>query len=282
MTDPRIRASIRYPNDLTVPGMWHARLVRSPYARRPGHRHRQLPRPSRMWSSSPPRTWSRWAATAARSRTSTCWPESPATSATRSPPSPLPTRPPPVRRPTCSRSATKRSPRSSTNAAPSGPAPRWCTTPTPSPTATPPTSACGPWKGPTCATASGSARLGLPQGEPYTADPEPDDHAEGFDAAQVIVDETFHLPAVQHVAMEPHACIASWRDGRLEVTTGTQTPFNMRQDLARLFGLPDTDVRDRLPAHGRVVRRQDLRAHRGHRRRGRAAARPAGAAGPGP
>jgi CO/xanthine dehydrogenase Mo-binding subunit len=32
MTDPRIRASIRYPNDLTVPGMWHARLVRSPHA----------------------------------------------------------------------------------------------------------------------------------------------------------------------------------------------------------------------------------------------------------
>ena len=32
MTDPRIRASMRYPNDLTVPGMWHARLVRSPCA----------------------------------------------------------------------------------------------------------------------------------------------------------------------------------------------------------------------------------------------------------
>ena len=31
MTDPRIRASIRYPDDLTVPGMWHVRLVRSPY-----------------------------------------------------------------------------------------------------------------------------------------------------------------------------------------------------------------------------------------------------------
>ena len=37
------------------------------------------------------------------------------------------------------------------------------------------------------------------------------------DAAQVIVDETFRIPAVQHVAMEPHACIAGWRDGRLEV-----------------------------------------------------------------
>jgi hypothetical protein len=31
MTDPRIRAAIRYPNDLTVPGMWHVRLVRSPH-----------------------------------------------------------------------------------------------------------------------------------------------------------------------------------------------------------------------------------------------------------
>src|SRR4030095_365281 len=35
---------------------------------------------------------------------------------------------------------------------------------------------------------------GLPPGEPDTADPEPDDHAEGFDAAEVIVDETFHMP----------------------------------------------------------------------------------------
>src|SRR4029450_11926834 len=37
-------------------------------------------------------------------------------------------------------------------------------------------------------------------------------------------------------------CIAGWRDGRLEVTTGTQTPFNMRQDLACLFGLPGSAV----------------------------------------
>ena len=88
------------------------------------------------------------------------------------------------------------------------------------------------------------------QGEPYTADPEPDDHAEGFDAAEVIVDERFHMPAVQHVAMEPHACIASWRDGRLEITTGTQTPFNMRQDLACLFGLPESDVRIVCPPMG--------------------------------
>jgi CO/xanthine dehydrogenase Mo-binding subunit len=91
---------------------------------------------------------------------------------------------------------------------------------------------------------------GLPQGEPYTADPEPDDECEGFGGAEVIVDETFRVPAVQHVAMEPHACLATWDDGRLEVVTGTQTPFNVRQDLAGLFGLPDTGVRIVCPPIG--------------------------------
>ena len=83
-----------------------------------------------------------------------------------------------------------------------------------------------------------------------TADPDPGPGDDGFAAAEVVVDETFRLPAVQHVAMEPHACVARWSDGRLEVTTGTQTPFNMRQDLARLFGLPETDVRVVCPAMG--------------------------------
>ena len=44
MTDPRIRASIRYPNDLTVPGMWHAGWC-GPPTPPPRHRHRHLLRP---------------------------------------------------------------------------------------------------------------------------------------------------------------------------------------------------------------------------------------------
>ncbi len=91
---------------------------------------------------------------------------------------------------------------------------------------------------------------GIPQGEPYSADPEPRDADTGFAGADVIVDETFYMPAVQHVPMEPHACIATWTDGRLELVTGTQTPFSMRQDLAVLFGVPETDVRVVVPPMG--------------------------------
>jgi CO/xanthine dehydrogenase Mo-binding subunit len=50
--------------------------------------------------------------------------------------------------------------------------------------------------------------------------------------------------------MEPHATTAQWLGDRLEVTTGTQTPFNLRQDLARLFGLPTEGVRVIAPPMG--------------------------------
>ncbi len=35
--------------------------------------------------------------------------------------------------------------------------------------------------------------------------------------------------------MEPHAALAEWEDGRLTVWAGTQTPFNIRADLAGLL-----------------------------------------------
>ena len=69
------------------------------------------------------------------------------------------------------------------------------------------------------------------------------DVARGFAEADVIVEETFRTPAVQHVPMEPHVALAAWEDGRLTVYTGTQTPFNTRATLAELFALPPEQVR---------------------------------------
>lgn len=74
--------------------------------------------------------------------------------------------------------------------------------------------------------------------------------ADAFADAEVIVDEVFHTPAAAHVPMEPHATSAQWTDGRLEVITGTQTPFNIRQDLATVFGLPAEHVRVVAPPMG--------------------------------
>ena len=79
---------------------------------------------------------------------------------------------------------------------------------------------------------------------------EDDPFADAFADADVIVEDTFHVPAAAHVPMEPHATTAQWVDGRLEVTTGTQTPFNLRQDLAGVFGLATEDVRVIAPPMG--------------------------------
>lgn len=91
--------------------------------------------------------------------------------------------------------------------------------------------------------------LALGPDEPVV-DPDPAPDGEGFAAAEVVVDKTFHVAAAQHVAMEPHACVAQWHGERLEVTTGTQTPFNLRQELAVLFRLPEQAVRIVCPPMG--------------------------------
>ena len=65
----------------------------------------------------------------------------------------------------------------------------------------------------------------------------------GFREADVVVEETFRTAAAQHAPMEPHATLASWEEGRLELVTGTQTPFNLRADLAGLFGIGEERIR---------------------------------------
>lgn len=72
----------------------------------------------------------------------------------------------------------------------------------------------------------------------------------GFDEAEVIVEGEWTTASAQHAPMEPHACLAEWRDGRLTVWTGTQTPFNVRRELAGTFRLAETDVRIVSPPMG--------------------------------
>jgi CO/xanthine dehydrogenase Mo-binding subunit len=64
-----------------------------------------------------------------------------------------------------------------------------------------------------------------------------------FAVSDVVVDETFRLAGAQHAHMEPHASLARWQGGMLELWTGTQTPFNVRSDLARIFGIDPERIR---------------------------------------
>jgi len=72
----------------------------------------------------------------------------------------------------------------------------------------------------------------------------------GFDKAEVIVEETYQVAGAQHAHMEPHACVALWKGARLELWTGTQTPFNLRMDLAGIFGIPEDRIRIVCPPMG--------------------------------
>jgi CO/xanthine dehydrogenase Mo-binding subunit len=76
------------------------------------------------------------------------------------------------------------------------------------------------------------------------------DAARGFDAAEVVVEGTFHVPSAQHVAMEPHATVAEWQGDRLTLHTATQTPFDTRRIVAKLFRLEPEQVRVIVPAVG--------------------------------
>jgi CO/xanthine dehydrogenase Mo-binding subunit len=76
------------------------------------------------------------------------------------------------------------------------------------------------------------------------------DVAAGFADADVVVQREFRTPSAAHAPMEPHATVAEWDGGRLTLTTGTQTPFSLRTDVAVAFGLPEADVRVIAPPMG--------------------------------
>ena len=77
------------------------------------------------------------------------------------------------------------------------------------------------------------------------------DVEQGFAQADVTIEETFRTASAQHSAMEPHATLAAWTpDGRLELHTGTQTPFNLRDDLAGVFGIEPERIRVIAPPMG--------------------------------
>jgi CO/xanthine dehydrogenase Mo-binding subunit/aerobic-type carbon monoxide dehydrogenase small subunit (CoxS/CutS family) len=70
------------------------------------------------------------------------------------------------------------------------------------------------------------------------------DVEQGFNAADLIVENTYNLTAVQHVHLEPHVTI-SWLedDGTLVVRSSTQVPFHCQRLLSQIFNLPKDKIR---------------------------------------
>ncbi|VEP12279.1 Carbon monoxide dehydrogenase [Hyella patelloides LEGE 07179] len=73
----------------------------------------------------------------------------------------------------------------------------------------------------------------------------------GFAEADLILENTYILPAVQHVHLEPHVSI-SWldEDGTLVVRSSTQVPFHCQRLLSELFDIPKEKIRVYKPQLG--------------------------------
>jgi xanthine dehydrogenase molybdenum-binding subunit len=77
------------------------------------------------------------------------------------------------------------------------------------------------------------------------------DVKKGFRESEFIVEHRTTMGYQQHSPLDRNACIVSWSDNRLIVWTATQTMFNLRDNLAAYFEIPPSYVRViQVPAGG--------------------------------
>src|SRR6266571_1181215 len=76
------------------------------------------------------------------------------------------------------------------------------------------------------------------------------DVEQGFKSADDIFEDTFSFPRVQHFSMEPHATVAHVEQDRMTLWAATQEPFTLRDHLADIFRLPLNKIRIIVPYVG--------------------------------
>ncbi len=76
------------------------------------------------------------------------------------------------------------------------------------------------------------------------------DIEQGFTQAEVVVEGDYRTQTQTHCCMEPHAIVADWRADGLTVWMSTQATASVRRELADSFGLKLSQVRVRVAAMG--------------------------------
>ena len=70
------------------------------------------------------------------------------------------------------------------------------------------------------------------------------DIEKGFAEADIIIQREFDTATVHQGYIEPHTCTVYWnKDGRVQIWTSTQSPFDLRDMTAGILGIPDTQVK---------------------------------------
>ncbi len=65
----------------------------------------------------------------------------------------------------------------------------------------------------------------------------------GFKEADIVVEHRTTMGTQQHAPLDRNACVAAWEHDRLTIWTGTQTPSQMRDEIAQLLRMPQNKVR---------------------------------------
>ena len=61
------------------------------------------------------------------------------------------------------------------------------------------------------------------------------DVEQGFREADEVFEDTYSVPPVQHCALELHGCICSYEESQITVWTNCQSPFPLQGELERIF-----------------------------------------------
>lgn len=72
----------------------------------------------------------------------------------------------------------------------------------------------------------------------------------GFAAADEVFEDVYHFPMICHYSMEPHTTIARVSGKEITLWSASAHPFLIRSEVAKLFGVPMTDVQVIVPYVG--------------------------------
>lgn len=85
----------------------------------------------------------------------------------------------------------------------------------------------------------------------FTREVKEGDTDQGFEEADIVMEGSFRIPPMQHTAIEPTACICDFSDGKnLTIWSNSQTLFQERRIISELTGVAENRVRIIKPTVG--------------------------------